>query len=166
MPKRKQVLPQRSEDQGGELQLYHAKAETFLMRHNMHRSRKLQLYHAKAETCKQGYLLTAHKLQLYHAKAETLACLSRDVGFGYVATLPCQSGNTSKLPAVPEVLPCCNFTMPKRKLTWSWESQYLDWVATLPCQSGNPRKLATLPGLSNYIKYTTLFSFLQIKFNL
>ena len=92
-------------------------------------------------------------LQLYHAKAETC---SEDPDRSHWIR--------------------CNFTMPKRKLFRHPPGNLLEGRCnfTMPKRKLNSRliiagsavRVATLPCLSNYIKYTTLFSLLQIKFNL
>ena len=77
-----------------ELQLYHAKAETWTNPARCRLVRMLQLYHAKAET-DTPISLPNHRamLQLYHAKAETDRKFQHRKPCGWVATLPCQSGN-------------------------------------------------------------------------
>ena len=114
---------------------------------------KLQLYHAKAETSVFGQETDQSiKLQLYHAKAETHHNTPHlklpPMLQLYHAKAETVASQTSR--ACP---PSCNFTMPKRKLN----SRLII--------AGSAVRVATLPCLSNYIKYTTLFSLLH-KFNL
>ena len=141
MPKRKLTYRVASNAIARSLQLYHAKAETRQTRSlysQPHAGCNFTMPKRKPGTDMCEFLLgsscnftmpkrkrkrvtsilnVALGLQLYHAKAETSLQSLSPAGPGFVATLPCQSGN----------LP-----IPLRARAWRR-------VATLPCQSGNVR---------------------------
>ena len=139
MPKRKHSTLVASRRRNALLQLYHAKAETYMRvsetrvtglgcNFTMPKRKlvpaapasvelELQLYHAKAETqeCQKWHQRETNSLQLYHAKAETMPSQVRVPCVGIVATLPCQSGNIDVEIDDERERFRCNFTMPKRK---------------------------------------------------